>query len=141
MQIGSNEWQRRWLVSAPILLLPCMASIFLNIIHSGGTFNWLSDRHLCCVIVFFAERAPPMISIGVCPWAVNFLANSGRSIVILGGVLISILIYVIMPHQTASGFAPSSLVWADWSNQTGYTSSGSCSSQVCNGAYAVGTPD
>lgn len=47
-----------------------------------------------------------------------------------------------MPHQTGSGYASSSFVWADWSNQTGYTSNGFVFlAGMLNGAYAVGTPD
>ncbi|CAL3967810.1 unnamed protein product, partial [Diplocarpon coronariae] len=39
-------------------------------------------------------------------------------------------------------YARSAFVWADWSNQTGYSSDGFvfCAGML-NGAYAVGTPD
>lgn len=47
-----------------------------------------------------------------------------------------------MPHQNESSYASSSFVWADWSNQTGYSSNGFVFlAGMLNGAYAVGTPD
>jgi amino acid transporter len=61
---------------------------------------------------------------------------------ILVGVLITILVCVIMPHQTGSAYASSSFIWTEWSNQTGYTSNGFVfMAGMLNGAYAVGTPD
>lgn len=61
---------------------------------------------------------------------------------ILGGVLSTILVCAIMPHQTGAGYASSSFVWKDWMNQTGYTNNGFVFlAGMLNGAYSVGTPD
>jgi choline transport protein len=47
-----------------------------------------------------------------------------------------------MPHTTGNGYATSSFVWADWANETGYSSDGFVFlAGMLNGAYAVGTPD
>ncbi|KAK2624476.1 hypothetical protein QTJ16_006426 [Diplocarpon rosae] len=82
-----------------------------------------------CSVVLFANKALPLINqIGFC--------------FILGGVLITIIACVALPSTTDHGYANSSFVWADWSNQTGYSSNGFvfCAGML-NGAYAVGTPD
>lgn len=61
---------------------------------------------------------------------------------ILAGVFITIVVCATLPHTSGSGYASSSFVWADWSNQTGYTSNGFVFlAGMLNGAYAVGTPD
>ncbi|KAH8678868.1 amino acid/polyamine transporter I [Tricladium varicosporioides] len=84
---------------------------------------------ICCSTVLFANRALPTL-------------NSIGLFFILAGVFITILVCVIMPHKTGSGYATSSFVWKDWSNQTGYTSNGFVFlAGMLNGAYAVGTPD
>lgn len=88
------------------------------------TISWIS-----CLTVLFANRALPMIS------------NVGI-VFILGGVLSTILVCAIMPHQTGAGYATSSFVWKDWMNQTGYTNNGFVFlAGMLNGAYSVGTPD
>lgn len=85
--------------------------------------SWVS----CCTVLF-ANRALPMI-------------NNIGLFFILSGVFITIIVCGIMPH-TGSGYASSSFVWADWSNQTGYESNGFVFlAGMLNGAYAVGTPD
>lgn len=49
---------------------------------------------------------------------------------------------IFQPHTTGSGYADSSFVWAQWNNQTGYSSDGFVfMAGLLNGAYAVGTPD
>lgn len=61
---------------------------------------------------------------------------------ILAGVFVTILVCAVMPHTSGSGYATSSFVWSEWSNQTGYTSDGFVFlAGMLNGAYAVGTPD
>jgi len=83
----------------------------------------------CCSIVLFANRALPMI-------------NNIGLFFILGGVFITIIVCAVMPHSTGSGYASSSFVWSEWSNQTGYSSNGFVFlAGMLNGAYAVGTPD
>ncbi|KAH7355145.1 amino acid/polyamine transporter I [Rhexocercosporidium sp. MPI-PUGE-AT-0058] len=83
----------------------------------------------CCSIVLFANRALPTI-------------NNIGLFFILAGVFITIIVCVTLPHTAGTGYATSSFVWAEWSNQTGYTSNGFvfCAGML-NGAYAVGTPD
>ncbi|TVY83089.1 Choline transport protein [Lachnellula suecica] len=84
---------------------------------------------ICCSIVLFANRALPMV-------------NNIGLFFILAGVFITIVICAVLPHTSGSGYASSSFVWADWSNQTGYTSNGFVFlAGLLNGAYAVGTPD
>jgi choline transport protein len=83
----------------------------------------------CCATVLFANRALPMV-------------NNIGLFFILAGVFITILLCTIMPHTSGSGYASSSFVWSEWSNQTGYTSDGFVFlAGMLNGAYAVGTPD
>jgi len=90
---------------------------------------YLIGSSMCCSIVLFANRALPWV-------------NNIGLVFILGGVLVTILVCAIEPHVTGSGYASSSFVWADWSNQTGYTSNGFVFlAGMLNGAYAVGTPD
>ncbi|KAK0120696.1 hypothetical protein ONS96_010899 [Cadophora gregata f. sp. sojae] len=83
----------------------------------------------CCSIVLFANRALPTI-------------NNIGLFFILAGVFITIVCCSTLPHTAGTGYATSSFVWAEWSNQTGYTSNGFvfCAGML-NGAYAVGTPD
>ncbi|TGO50091.1 hypothetical protein BCON_0192g00180 [Botryotinia convoluta] len=82
---------------------------------------------IACCIVLFANRALPMIN------------NIGLAF-ILGGVFITIIVCAIMPSGT--GHATHSFVWADWANDTGYSSNGFVFlAGMLNGAYAVGTPD
>ncbi|KAF8856355.1 putative choline transport protein [Acephala macrosclerotiorum] len=84
---------------------------------------------LCCSIVLFANKALPIL-------------NNIGLFFILAGVFITIIVCASMPHVTGSAYASSSFVWADWSNQTGYTSNGFVFlAGMLNGAYAVGTPD
>ncbi|CAL3967161.1 hypothetical protein PZA11_003555 [Diplocarpon coronariae] len=86
--------------------------------------TWMS-----CSVVLLANKALPLINlVGLC--------------FILGGVLVTIIVCVALPSSTGDGYARSAFVWADWSNQTGYSSDGFvfCAGML-NGAYAVGTPD
>ncbi|KAJ5042180.1 uncharacterized protein L3040_004736 [Drepanopeziza brunnea f. sp. 'multigermtubi'] len=83
----------------------------------------------CCSVVLFANKALPMI-------------NQIGLFFILAGVIITIIVCAVLPASAGTGHASSSFVWADWSNQTGYSSNGFvfCLGML-NGAYAVGTPD
>ncbi|KAF2119309.1 choline transporter [Lophiotrema nucula] len=84
---------------------------------------------LACAVVLFANRALPTVTtVGL--------------FFILAGVFITIMVCAIMPSYTGKGHATSDFVWAEWSNQTGWTSNGFvfCAGML-NGAYAVGTPD
>lgn len=81
---------------------------------------------LCCGSVLFSNRALPMI-------------NNIGLFFILGGVFVTILVCAIMPSTTGSGYATSSFVWTEWSNQTGYSSDGFVFlAGMLNGAYAIG---
>jgi choline transport protein len=91
--------------------------------------GYLVVTWICCSTVLFVNRALPMI-------------NNIGLIFILAGVLITVLVCAIMPYTTGSGYASSSFIWTEWSNQTGYTSNGFVfMAGMLNGAYAVGTPD
>ncbi|EPE24398.1 hypothetical protein GLAREA_08250 [Glarea lozoyensis ATCC 20868] len=84
---------------------------------------------ICCCTVLFANRALPEI-------------NRVGLFFILAGVFTTILVCVIMPHTNGSGYATTSFVWYEWSNQTGYTSDGFVFlAGMLNGAFSVGTPD
>ncbi|RDW80583.1 hypothetical protein BP5796_05281 [Coleophoma crateriformis] len=90
---------------------------------------YLISTWLAASIVLFGNRWIPLL-------------NNIGLFFILGGVFITILVCAIMPHTKSSGYATSSFVWSDWSNQTGYSSNGFVFlAGMLNGAYAVGTPD
>lgn len=55
---------------------------------------------------------------------------------------VTVMVLAIMPSRTGKGYASSSFVWKDWSNGTGYSSSGFVFlAGMLNGAFAIGTPD
>ncbi|RDW69461.1 hypothetical protein BP6252_08481 [Coleophoma cylindrospora] len=90
---------------------------------------YLISTWLAASVVLFGNRWIPLL-------------NNIGLFFILGGVFITILVCAIMPHTKGSGYATSSFVWSDWSNQTGYSSNGFVFlAGMLNGAYAVGTPD
>jgi len=81
--------------------------------------TWIS-----CSTVLFANKALPTI-------------NQVGLFFILASVFITIIVRAVMPHETGSGYASSSFVWADWSNKTGYSSNGfTFLAGMLNGAYA-----
>lgn len=87
-------------------------------------FTWM-----CCCTVLFANRALPIV-------------NNIGLFFILAGVFVTIVVCAVLPYTAGSGYASSSFVWTDWSNQTGYSSNGFVFlAGMLNGAYAVGTPD
>lgn len=82
-----------------------------------------------CGFVLFADKALPLIS------------NIGLFSVLIG-VTTSILICLITPSQSDSGFASSAFVWEDWINNTGYESNTFVFLMgMINGAFAVGGVD
>ncbi|KAE8451736.1 hypothetical protein EG329_003193 [Mollisiaceae sp. DMI_Dod_QoI] len=104
-----------WLVAASI------AELASSMPSSAGVYHWAS--------ITPGPKALPMI-------------NNMGLFFILAGVFITIIVCATMPHTTGSGYASSSFVWADWSNQTGYASNGFVFlAGMLNGAYSVGTPD
>ncbi|OJD20984.1 hypothetical protein ACJ73_07679 [Blastomyces percursus] len=91
--------------------------------------SYLICSWLCCCIVLFANKALPATS------------NVGMFLII-GGVIVTILVCVIMPHVNGTGYASNAFVWKDWENQTGYSSNGFVFvAGMLNGAYSVGNPD
>jgi len=57
-------------------------------------------------------------------------------------LFVTVMVCAIMPSQTGAGYASNSFVWADFSNLTGYSSSGFVFlAGMLNGAYAIGTTD
>ncbi|EFW19980.1 hypothetical protein D8B26_003538 [Coccidioides posadasii str. Silveira] len=83
----------------------------------------------CCATVLFGNR---------------FLPYTGHlgSILIIGGVIVSILVCATMPHVNGLGYASNSFVWKDWQNQTGYESNAFVFlAGMLNGAYTVGALD
>jgi choline transport protein len=91
--------------------------------------GYLIATWISCSTVLFANKALPAV-------------NQVGLVFILAGVFITIIVCAVMPQQTGSGYAPSSFVWADWSNATGYSSNGfAFLAGMLNGAYAIGTPD
>ena len=84
---------------------------------------------LFAAIVLFFNRAIPMIEqIG--------------SFFIIGGFLITVIVSAVMPHVQNRPYATSHQVWNEFTNLTGYSSSGfAFLLGMLNGAFAVGVPD
>jgi choline transport protein len=69
------------------------------------------------------------------------VANASGTLTIAFG-FITIMVCAIMPSQTGAGYATSSSVWAEFTNLTGYSSSGFVFlAGMLNGAYSIGTVD
>lgn len=84
---------------------------------------------ICCCTVMFAQRALPYIS------------RLG-SFFVIAGLLVTTVVCAVMPHQTGTGYASNEFVWAEWDNQTGYSSDGFVFlAGMLNGAFAVGAID
>lgn len=83
---------------------------------------------MSCSIVLFGQQA------------LSRIANT-CAILCLSFWFISLMVVAIMP-TTKNGHASNHFVWAEWNNQTGYTSNGLvfCLGML-NGAFAIGTPD
>ncbi|KAM0699216.1 hypothetical protein Q7P36_001263 [Cladosporium allicinum] len=74
----------------------------------------------------------------------RFLARvaNASGVLCIAFLLITVMVCAIMPSQTGAGYASNSFVWADFSNLTGYSSSGFVFlAGMLNGAYAIGTTD
>lgn len=84
---------------------------------------------IACGIVLFANKLLPIVQ------------NFGMFFVVAGGFAI-VVVCATMPHVNGTPYASNASVWTEWSNETGYTSSGFVFlAGMLNGAYAVGTPD
>ena len=86
---------------------------------------YLISTWMCAFPVLFANKILPMV-------------NSLAGVLTVTGVLITIIICAIMPHQHATN----SFIWRDWQNTTGYESNGFVFLLgMLNGAFSIGTPD
>jgi amino acid transporter len=91
--------------------------------------TYLITTWLLAGITLFANHALPRI-------------EQVGGFLILAGFLITVIVCAVMPHVNGQPYAPSSFVWTDWQNQTGYSSDGfAFMLGMLNGAFAVGTPD
>lgn len=73
--------------------------------------------------------------------ALPWILRSG-AVLIVAGFFVTIIVCAVMPTRTGRGYQPSSVVWAEWSNDTGYSSNGFVFlAGMLNGAYAVGAID
>lgn len=65
----------------------------------------------CCALVLFGHQVLPRVEqLGL------FFT--------LAGVIVTIVVCAVMPEVDGSEYAPSSLVWSDWHNSTGWQSNG-----------------
>lgn len=95
-----------------------------NIFIAYLTITWM-----CCTTVLFTNQALPTI-------------NTIGLVFIVGGVFITTIVCAVTPSVTGSGYAPSSFVWAEWSNESGWPNNGFVFLiGMLNGAFAIGTPD
>ncbi|CCU74660.1 choline transport protein [Blumeria hordei DH14] len=86
--------------------------------------TWLSVG-----FVLFADKVLPLIS------------NIGLFSILIG-VTTSVLVCLVMPTQTDTGFASSAFVWENWINNTGFESNTFVFLMgMINGAFAVGGVD
>lgn len=83
----------------------------------------------CCVLVMFTNRLLPTV------------LRTG-AVLIVSGFFVTIIVCAVMPSVTGSGYQSNSLVWAEWTNRTGYSSDGFVFiAGLLNGAYAIGAID
>lgn len=65
-----------------------------------------------------------------CAWVVLYgnallpRMNQAGAVFLIGGLFVTVLVCVIMPSETGSGYATSYDVWRNWQNQTGWSSNG-----------------
>lgn len=84
---------------------------------------------LCVFLILFANKILPM------------LEQLGGFLVI-AGFLLTVIVCAVMPKANETPYASSAFVWTEWTNDTGYSSSGfAFCLGMLNGAFAVGTPD
>jgi amino acid transporter len=80
------------------------------------------------VVLFFNRAIPRLEQIG--------------GFFILAGFLITVIVSAVMPHVQGRPYATAHQVWDDFTNMTGYSSSGlAFVLGMLNGAFAVGVPD
>ncbi|RMZ88145.1 hypothetical protein DV736_g4627, partial [Chaetothyriales sp. CBS 134916] len=80
------------------------------------------------VVTFFNKAIPRLEQIG--------------GLLIVGGFLVSVIVSAVMPHVQARPYSTSHQVWSDFTNETGYSSSGfAFLLGMLNGAFSVGVPD
>jgi choline transport protein len=69
-----------------------------------------------------------------------FLNQVGLFWVCVGG-FVTVIAVAVMPSTTGNGYASSHQVWAEWQNDTGYSSNGFVFLLgLLNGAFALGVP-
>lgn len=69
------------------------------------------------------------------------VANASGTLCIIFG-FVTIVVCAVMPSQTGAGYATSASVWTEFTNLTGYKSSGFVFlAGMLNGAYSIGTVD
>lgn len=74
----------------------------------------------------------------------RFLARvaNASGMLCIAFLFVTVMVCAIMPSRTGAGYASNSFVWSDFSNLTGYSSSGFVFlAGMLNGAYAIGTTD
>ena len=91
--------------------------------------SYIACNWTCCLIVLFGNKLLPLI-------------ESTGTFLILAGFLITVIVCAIMPRTSGQGYASSRSVWADWQNNTGWSSDGFvfCLGML-NAAFAVCAPD
>ncbi|KPI45374.1 Choline transport protein [Cyphellophora attinorum] len=84
---------------------------------------------ICASTVIFGHHLLPLLN------------QVGLFWVCVGG-FITIIAVAVMPSTTGNGYASSHQVWAEWQNDTGYSSNGFVFLLgLLNGAFALGVPD
>lgn len=94
--------------------------VFLVIIFCAWLF--------AAIVLFFNKAIPLLEQIG--------------GFFIIAGFLITVIVSAVMPHVQDRPYASSHQVWNNFTNLTGYSSSGfAFLLGMLNGAFAVGVPD
>ncbi|KAM0707898.1 hypothetical protein Q7P35_004547 [Cladosporium inversicolor] len=94
--------------------------------------------------IFFAFLGIAWIDNLLVMFGQRFLARvaNASGMLCIAFLVITVLVCAIMPSQTGAGYASSSFVWTEFTNLTGYSSSGFVFlAGMLNGAYAIGTVD
>ncbi|KAJ9610227.1 hypothetical protein H2200_005004 [Cladophialophora chaetospira] len=83
---------------------------------------------LAAIVLFFNKAIPVIEQVG--------------GFFIIAGFLITVIVSAVMPHAQDRPYATATQVWNDFTNLTGYSSSGfAFLLGMLNGAFAVGVPD
>jgi choline transport protein len=94
--------------------------------------------------IFFAFLGIAWIDNLLVMFGQRFLARvaNASGMLCIAFLVITVLVCATMPSQTGAGYASSSFVWTEFTNLTGYSSSGFVFlAGMLNGAYAIGTVD